>query len=213
MFSVEMEDWELLAAWRDGDDRAGQKLVGRYLGVLTRFFHNKVNDPDDAAELISETMLACVKNKENVKDLSAFRPYVFASAMNMLRRHYRTQVKRKRELDDFEDICVGDSTGGASLGANMQLKQETRLLVRALRRVSLDQQIVLELSHVEDLDGVEIAELLGVPQQTVYTRLRRGRDRLKTIMTELSENQDLVSSTMRGLKTWAFDVRELMVPR
>ncbi len=203
-----MEDWELLEAWRQGNDRAGEKLVGRYLGVLTRFFHNKVNDPEDAAELISDTMLACVKNKQNVRDIEAFRPFLFAAAMNMLRRYYRKKVKRKRELDDFEDICVGDGDNSRSLTSNLRLKQETRLLVRALRRVPLDQQIVLELNHVEDLNGSEIAELLGVPAQTVYTRLRRGKDRLKTVMTELAEDPKLAESTMMGLETWAVMIRE-----
>ncbi|MCH9685795.1 MAG: sigma-70 family RNA polymerase sigma factor [Deltaproteobacteria bacterium] len=193
-----------------GDDRSGEKLVGRYLGVLTRFFHNKVNDPEDAAELISDTMLACVKNKENVKDIEAFRLFLFAAAMNILRRYYRKKVKRKRELDDFEDICVGDADGSRSLTSNLRLKQETRLLVRALRRVPLDQQIVLELNHVEDLNGTQIAELLGVPPQTVYTRLRRGKERLKVVMTELAESPELVESTMMGLQTWAGMVREEM---
>lgn len=203
-----MEDWELLEAWRGGDDGAGQRLVARYLGSLTRFFNNKVHNPDDAAELISETMLGCVKNKERVEDATAFRSFVFATAMNMLRRYYRKQVKRKREVDDFADVVVGDTPQGRSMTSKMHARRETRLLVRALRSVSLDQQIVLELNYVEGLNGNEIAELLGLPQPTVYTRLRRAKERLKVLMDELSEDEGLVDSTMKGLQTWATEIRE-----
>ena len=205
-----MGDWELLEAWRGGDATAGEALVARYLGLLTRFFRNKVNSPEDAADLISETLLACTRGKERVRDSEAFRSFLFAAAMNMLRRHYRKQAKRVRELDDFADVCVGDSGHPRSLNAAVALEQESRLLVRALRRLPLDQQIVLELSYFEGLNGVEIAELLGVPQPTVYTRLRRSKERLRDAMLELAESPELVEATMMGLQTWADRVRAEM---
>lgn len=203
-----MDDWELLEAWRGGDGAAGEALVGRYLGLLTRFFRNKVNDPEDAADLISETMLACTGGKERVRDREAFRSFLFAAAMNMLRRYYRKKAKRERELDDFEDICVATSGRSRSMNSLIHLEQESRLLVRALRRIPLDQQIVLELSYFEQLGGPEIAELLGVAQPTVYTRLRRGKEKLKTVMTALAESPQVAESTMMGLQTWAAKVRD-----
>lgn len=203
-----MDDWELLEKWRAGDGSAGEALVSRYLGLLTRFFRNKVSDPEDAAELISETMLACTRGKERVRDTEAFRSFLFAAAMNMLRRYYRKKAKRERELDDFEDICVATSGSGRSMNSLISLEQETRLLVRALRRIPLDQQIVLELSYFESMTGVDIAELLGVPQPTVYTRLRRGKERLRTVMLELAESPEVANSTMMGLQTWAAKVRD-----
>lgn len=202
-----MQDWELFEAWCGGDNAAGEQLVGQYLGILTRFFRNKVNDPDEAADLISETFTACTKNKANVRDPEAFRPFLFATAMNILRGHYRKKVKRERELGDFADVCVGDSDHPRSLTSMASLKEETRLLVRALRRISLDQQIVLELDYVEGLSAAEIGELLGVPRKTIYTRLTRGKERLRVVMTELSEDPKMVQSTMMGIKTWAVEVR------
>lgn len=199
-------DWELLVAWRDGDERSGSRLVRRYLPALTRFFHNKVRNPEDAAELITETMLACTKGRERVEAPEAFRPYLFAIAMNKLREHYRVMAKRQRELDDFEDICVGDR-GERSLGSLIALRQETRLLVRGLRRIPLRYQIVLELNYFEGLGGPEIAELLGVPEPTVYTRLRRGRLRLQLEVERLAESADLAISTVRGLESWVGQIR------
>lgn len=202
-----MEDAELLIAWREGDQRAGKTLVARYLGMLTRFFHNKVSDAEAAADLISETLLACTSGKERLENPKRFRSFLFATAMNQLRRHYRRKTKRNRELDDFADVCVGDHDAQGSLSSRVARQQETRLMVRALRRLSLDQQIVLELHFFEDLDAKEIADLLEIPTPTVYTRLRRGRERMRVIMTELAEDPAVVETTMMGLKTWAGQVR------
>lgn len=199
-------DWQLLVAWREGDDRSGSRLVRRYLPPLTRFFHNKVRNPEDAAELITETMLACTKGRERLEDPQAFRRYLFAIAMNKLREHHRVMAKRRRERDDFQDICVGDR-GDRSLGSLIALREETRLLVRGLRRIPLRYQIVLELNYFEGLGGPEIAMLLGVPEPTVYTRLRRGRRRLQVEVEQLAESSDLAASTVRGLDTWVGQIR------
>ncbi|MCH9687838.1 MAG: RNA polymerase sigma factor [Deltaproteobacteria bacterium] len=203
-----MDDWQLLEAWRDGDRAAGEALLGNYLGMLTRFFRNKVDDPDDVADLVAETMLACTRSRERVRDSGAFRSFLFSSAMNMLRRHYRKKVKRGREVDDFAKICVGDSDNPRSLTSMVSLQREGRLLVRALRRLPLDQQIVLELTHIENLNGSEIAELLGIPKPTVYTRLRRGTEKLRAQVVDLAESPEIATSTMTGLRTWAAQVRD-----
>lgn len=207
-----MDDWELLAAWQDGDEAAGEALVRRYLGLLTRFFRNKVSSVEDAADLVSETMLACTKSKEQVREGDAFRSFLFASAMNMLRRYYRKKGKRQRELDDFADVCVGDTGGPRSMSALLAHVEEGRLLVRALRRISLDYQIVLELNYIENLSGLEISELLDVAKPTVYSRLRRGKEKLREIMVELEASPEVVDSTMIGIQTWAAQIREGMSP-
>ncbi|MCA9704305.1 MAG: sigma-70 family RNA polymerase sigma factor [Myxococcales bacterium] len=203
-----MDDWKLLEAWQAGKSSAGEALVNRYLGLLTRFFRNKVGNPEDAAELISETLLGCTRGKERVRDSEAFRSFLLATAMNVLRRHYRKKAKRERELDDFADICVGDSGHPRSPGSMVALEQESRLLVRALRRIPLEYQLALELHLFEGLNGREIAELLGVPQPTVYTRLRRGKERLRGVMHELADSPEVADSTMAGLQTWAARVRD-----
>lgn len=203
-----MKDWELLDAWIEGDNRSGEALVARYMPMMTRFFHNKVANPEDAAELISDTWLACTSGKQGIEQRRSFRSFLFAAAMNILRTHYRKQNKRKRELDDFEEVCVGDGAHYGTLGSLMQRTEEARLLVRALRRLTLDQQIVLELHVLEGMSGPEIAELLDVPPGTVYTRLRRGKERLKVELVALADDEAVVRSTLMGLETWAGLVRQ-----
>ena len=103
---------------------------------------------------------------------------------------------------------MGESEHPRSLSSMAELNEETRLLVRALRRLPLDQQIVLELEYFEGLKGTEIAELLGIPPPTVYTRIRRGKERLKNVMTKLASNPALAQSTIMGLQTWALNIRK-----
>ncbi len=200
------DDWELLFAWRDGDGDSGERLANRYFGLLTRFFLNKVKNPDDAADLVSETFLGCTASRERIEASGSFRSYLFAVAMNKLRGYFRKRVKRQRELDDFADICVARSLPKSPTSL-IARAEESRLLVRALRRLSLDKQIVLELNYFEDMRGPEIAELLGLPTATVYTHLRRGKQHLAQVIGEIADSPQLAESTVGGLNTWALEVR------
>ncbi len=206
MNEPEDNDWELLFAWRDGDTAAGEALATRYFGLMTRFFLNKVRDSNTAADLVSDTFLGCVASKGRVDDTGKFRSYLFAIAMNKLRGYYRKQAKRRRELDDFVDVCVATKLPRtpSSLLAHAQ---EARLLVSALRRLTLAQQIVLELNAFEGLRGPEIADVLGVPVPTVYTHLRRGRKRLEAIVHQIASDPQLARSTVTNLEGWARAVR------
>lgn len=206
MDTDEGDDWALFFAWRDGQRDAGERLAARYLGLLTRFFLNKVRDPDTAADLVSETFLGCTAARDRATASGSFRSYLFAIALNKLRGYFRKQAKARRELDDFEDVCVANALPHSQMSM-ISHAQEGKLLVRALRRLSLDQQIVLELNFFEDLTGPEIAELLGLPPATVYTRIRRGRDKLSTLVSELADNPELAESTLIGIDTWARMIR------
>lgn len=200
------DDRQLLDRWREGDERAGATLVRRYFGLLNRFFHNKVNSAEDATDLVSETMLACTRNKEKIE--GSFRSYLFAVATNMLRLHIRKRTKRQREVDDFSEICVADTEAPGSPTRLMARRQEAQLLARALRSIPLDAQIVLELGFFEGLTAPQIAELLDVPLATVYSRQRRGKERLERAVQKLSENPAATQSTLMGLETWAGQIRD-----
>jgi RNA polymerase sigma factor (sigma-70 family) len=200
------DDWTLLFAWRDGDRSAGEQIVHRYFGLLTRFFYNKVR-PDEAADLVSETFLACTMGRDRIEQRGSFRSFLFAIALNKLRGYYRKQAKQARELADFAELCVADSIADSPMAMIAQA-QETRVLVRALRRLSLAEQIVVELSVFEELRGPEIAELIGIPLKTVYTHLQRGRTRLAEHVHRLASDPQQAETTLMGLETWARQIRD-----
>lgn len=200
-------DWELLEAWRAGDESAAKALVEHYMDPLTRFFHKRVGQRDDASDLISETMLGCVQAKDRVHRDGSFRSFLFSIAINRLHRYYRKKAKRGRENDDFGVVFAAASDSPVSFASLVARQEQAHLVVRALKRLPLDQQVVFELSYIEDLDGTEIAEVLDIPRPTVYSRLRRGSEKLKRLIVQLARSPAELTSTSTGLETWADRVR------
>ncbi|HRI06687.1 MAG TPA: sigma-70 family RNA polymerase sigma factor [Nannocystaceae bacterium] len=199
-------DAELLDAWRRGDRVAGGRLVDRHFGAISRFFRNKVTCEHDAADLVSQTFLACTEGKDAFRGETSLRRYLFAIALNLLRVYIRRKQKRSNEEIDFGVVCVAD-LDPSSMSSIVARRREAQMVVQALREIPLDFQIALELSLFEDLPGRQIAELVGVPEGTVRGRLRLGKQRLRDRVAALSAARDGDASPVDDLERWASEIR------
>ncbi len=196
------DDLALLEAWRGGDRRAGGELFERHFDAICRFFANKLDR--DVDDLVQRTFTACVEGKERFAGHSSFRTYLFGVAHNVLRSHLRT---RKRETDriDFGMTSVFDL--GLSPAALLAEGHEQTLMLQALRRIPVEHQVVLELYYWEDLEAAELAEILGMPEGTVRSRIRRAKQLLEEQLSALGESDALVKSTISDLDSWARSLR------
>lgn len=194
-------DFELLDAWGAGDRDAGSALYHRHFPALYRFFRNKVDDA--VPDLVQRTFLGCVEGRERFRRESSFRTYLFHTARFQLYLHYR-DLKRNPCLD-FEVVSSADLRTSPS--EMMVRKQDGRLLLEALRRIPVDHQIVLELSFWEEMSGPEISQVLGLPEGTVRSRLRRAALRLRSEMARLGGDESALRATADDLSAWAKRVR------
>jgi RNA polymerase sigma-70 factor (ECF subfamily) len=198
-------DAELLEQWHAGDAAAGNQLFERHFEALYRFFRNKVDDGLD--DLLQETLLACVRGRERFRGDASFRTYLFAIARNVLYDHWSRRARRAADVDIGELSIEAMSTSPSGVLARAA---EHRLLVRALRALPLELQVVLELHFWEDLSGPELAIALDVPEGTVRSRLRRAREQLEARMVELADDQRILASTQSGLESWASGLKALV---
>ena len=170
-------DSELLATWREGDQGAGNDLVSRHFAAVSRFFRSKVGA--DAADLISATFLACVEGKDRI-GAAGFRAYLFGVARRRLADHFRG----RRDVIDLSAVSLVDLRTSPS--GKLARAESGALLRQALERIAVDDQIALELAYWEELSGAEIAEVLGVAENTARSRLARARVRLRDALEALA---------------------------
>lgn len=173
-FDSKKTDDALLDAWRGGCESAGQELLKRYYGVLYRFFANKVGS--DADDLVQQSMTALLAGRERFEHRSSFRSYVLSIARYQLFEFVRRQRRSSAWLE-YDSVSALDLTPSPS--SLLAARRDQGLLLAALRRIPLSFQVALELHYWEDLSGPEIAEVLDVPVDTAYSRLRKGRILLK----------------------------------
>jgi RNA polymerase sigma-70 factor, ECF subfamily len=167
------DDGGLLEAWRRGDLRAGDALVERYSAIVVRFFRSKLGD--DIDDFVQQTFTDVVRARDRLSS-GSFRAYLLSVARHRLVDELRRRFRRPEALDiatmSLEDI-------GTSLSQRFARDERKLAMLRALRGLPVDFQIVLELAYWEDLSGAEIAVVLGVPPNTVRSRLARARVALR----------------------------------
>lgn len=195
-------DFDLLDAWREGDRKAGSELFSRHFDAVCRFFRNKVGDGVD--DLIQRTFLACVESRDKFRKQASFRTYLFTLARNELYAHFK---KDRRQRDRFDPLEASVHDLGPTPTAIVAQKREERLLLQALRMIPVDHQIALELYYWESLSASQLAAVLGIPEGTVRTRLRRAKALVEEALERLGGEPEPLRSTLANIDGWARSVR------
>lgn len=184
------DDLALLSAWAAGSGQAGDTLIDRHFAAVHRFFRNKVGTEID--DLVQQTFLACVEARHRYRGDASFKTFLLGIARHQLFRHYRSK-RHSADLDFTVSSIVDLGTSPTGIASR---HEDERLVAQALQRVSLDAQVILELSYWEELDAHAIAEVLEVPVNTVYSRLRRAKQSLRSSLENLAPDQ---ASLIRAL--------------
>lgn len=192
------DDAELLARWRAGDPAAGSALVRRHVATLARFFRGKAVD---VADVVQQTLTACVQAKSRVPDGLEFRAYLLGIARNVLLHDLRRRG-RKPEPQGLDDLPLA-APSALSPSRAVAAREERRLLLRALRRLPYDLQWLIELHYWEGLRQDDVAAVLEVPPGTIKSRLSRAKKLLRAEIEALEADPGLRASTVDDLDRWA----------
>ena len=195
MTSEPHHELALLYAWRGGDRRAGDELMRAYYPQVLGFF--RLRAPEVADDLTQRTFLACTEGRDRVAG-SSFRGYVFGAARKLLYKHLDS-TQRDTRLADFR---AGQPQSLLTPSRVVALRQEHWLLLRALERLPLEQQVLLGLHYVHGLLVREIGEAMDVPVSTVTTRLARARQALKDQVDTLKAPTRVREALAADLDTW-----------
>jgi RNA polymerase sigma-70 factor (ECF subfamily) len=157
-----------------GPARRFEGLYRAEARALLGYALRRVAQPEDAADIVAETMLVAWRRLDDVPSGSEARPWLFGVARRVL-ANGRRGSRRRRNLAERLRSDLGALLGSDQLGA-----VETNVVVRAaLARLDPDDREILRLTSWEGLQPHEIAVVVEMRAATVRTRLHRARQRLR----------------------------------
>jgi RNA polymerase sigma-70 factor (ECF subfamily) len=185
-------DEDLLLAFRGGNSDSLGVLVARWETPLFRFVSRMVDRPDDARDVCQETFLRILDKAEAFRDGARFSTWMYQIALNLC----RDQSRRKRR---WGRLVVAPQTSAAEMPKDHAAPEsaetsptiafeetERRSAVRgALSGLPHEQREVLLLKEYEGLKFREIADVLGVPESTVKSRMYAGLDAMRASLSNL----------------------------
>jgi len=195
-------DEQQLRSWAAGDAGAGRELFERHFEPVLRFFRNKCGGEEGEVEdLVQATFAQCLASHASFRGEASFRTYLFTIARHELYAHWRRRQRARAEVD-VTSMSVEDLR--TSPRSKLAAHQDRQILARALRTIPIELQVALELHYWEDLSGPELAAVLDVPEGTVRSRLRRGRELLQAAFVRLAaEAHGAAPESLEELDTWA----------
>jgi len=176
-----MDDVQLMIRVQSGDEAALAALMAEWelpvKGLLMRFLHNE----RDAADLAQETFVRVWEQRTKYRQGAAFRPWLFAIAVNLARNRLRWW-KRRPEVTLDAWSGEGESTTGAHAAES---KERANAVRQAIDELPHDWKEVILLTEFEGMTHAEISAATGTTTKAVESRLYRARSALKKSLAAL----------------------------
>lgn len=178
-----------------GDGAAWEELARsqhrRIYGICYRF----IGSASEAEDLTQDVFIKVFRNIESFDpSKGGFNTWLTTLTRNMLVDNYR-RARMDRVTDSLDETASGEEDGPSRLDrlADTGRNQEQQLagmelrtqIQEALKQVSPELREAVILRDLEDMDYKDIAEVLGVPQGTVKSRISRGRSELAKLLKRI----------------------------
>ncbi len=183
MSDLMRSDEALMEEVGQGSILAFQALYDRHHRAVYTFLLRSLGQRQLAEDLLQETFLRVFAHREDYRPTSAFRPWLFTIARNLLIDQLR-QRGRRPELEGVEDLEVLANPGATPL-QETEARELGERLQAAVLGLPLSQREVLLLSRFSGLSHAEIAELLGTSITAVRVTLHRALRRLRDFLRPL----------------------------
>jgi len=145
-----------------------QQLYQRHSGQLCAYLTRSVRgNRAEAESIVQETFLRAWEKRDSLRDIEAFRPWIYSIALNVLRQ--RKRRLRPLAVEGIETACERPSPERHAAAS-----QELDRVLAALDRLPHVQREAIILVRMENMKFSEAAQVLAVPENTVKTRVRRG---------------------------------------
>jgi RNA polymerase sigma factor (sigma-70 family) len=184
---------ELVAAARDGSDRAFEELYSRYRDRIAAFIVSKVRDHGRAEDIAQEVFISALRRLRATDQEIAFKPWLYEIAKNACIDEFR-RSRRSREVSlDADEELSGGRRGLLSVAptppAAAESKQQISDLKGAFTGLSESQHQLLVLREFEGLSYDAIGERTGMSRQMVESTLFRARRKLGEEYDELASGR------------------------
>ncbi len=182
------QDQELVRRCLDGENPAWEGLVrahSRKVYNLCYRFTGRIQDAEDLTQEVFIKVFQTLRSYDSAQ--GTFSTWLNRVARNHLVDHYRRTRKDRitSSLDDDSTPLPELPSTRPAPTARVESRERRELLQMALDQMSPDLREAVVLRDLQDLDYQEIAQVLGVPQGTVKSRINRGRLELARVIKRM----------------------------
>jgi RNA polymerase sigma-70 factor, ECF subfamily len=196
MSEPQATDEALMIRYQRGDRSAFAMLVRRYQTPLYNFSLHHLRAPEAAQDVVQEAFLRVVQNAQDFKTDGRFATWLYTITRNLCIDQIRKRALRKHpSLDEARSSSEGEgpTLGEQTSDPRADVERETTSvalrtrIAEAVETLPEDQKEVFLMREVANLPFKEIAEIVGVRENTVKSRMRYALERLQAALCDYEE--------------------------
>jgi RNA polymerase sigma-70 factor, ECF subfamily len=178
-------DPELLNRIADGDKLAMRVLFAQFNVRVYRFVLCFVRDEVIAEDVVNEVFVEVWRNASRFQGNSQVSTWILAIA----RFKALSAIRRRKDemLDDVETASIPDTADDPEMV--MQKKDRVSILRECMSHLSRQHREIIDLVYYHDKSIVEVAQIVGVPENTAKTRIFHARSRMAKLLQQAGIDQ------------------------
>ena len=158
-----------------GDSTAYRQLYDLSYGRVSRYVQKVVADSSMVDDILVQTYTVAWQKSESFKGTGRIITWLIGIARNIMFREFR---KIKKYVPFEEEYSAADTQSQFQV----EVESTNAALKAALQTLKVKHREILELVFYQDFKYVEVSELIGVPVNTVKTRVFHAKKALKDVL-------------------------------
>ena len=139
---------------------------------------------EEARDLVGETILRAYENFDKIEDKNLFKSYVFSIASRLYRRgQWRKRIFGEYDESAAENLISNDFSAETNI--------DVQILYDAMQKLPEKQREAISLFEISGFSIEEIKEIQGGSISGVKSRLKRGRSKLKQLLSDPAQSLEL----------------------
>lgn len=156
-------------------------LVDQYATTLYRVAFSVLRNAADAEDAVQEAFLRVLRHRDTLDEVRDQRVWLIRIVWNIVLDRKR-RAKTRPETDDISELTRVLPASGLSADERAAAAQHHARILALVDRLPAKERQVLVLSAFEELNSVEIAEVLGITESSVRSRLFRARNLMADLL-------------------------------
>jgi len=172
----------LIDGAKDGDEEAVASLVEIYKDRLFRICLYFTKGEEEAEDLMQDVFLSIFRSLRSLKTNSYFETWMYKIVMNT---HYQNiRRKNKRPIFYNEDVLLHQKSDEKTPDESHEGGVQRGYLMKTIDRLPAKQREAVLLMYVEGYRRADIARMLETNEETIKSRLRIARNKLRDWLNE-----------------------------
>ena len=208
---MERDDFELIHRTLSGDEAAFSDLVQKYQKSVHALAWRKIGDFHIAEEITQDTFLQAHKKLGSLKNPNQFAGWLYVIADRRCKTWFRkkklsTQSLEATSVETLEKVAYADYV--CEQREEAAVEHRRKIVQKLMEKLPESERTVMVLHYLGEMSCEAISKFLGVSPNTVKSRLKRARERLKgqehiirETLGSVPLRPDLTENIMRRIDT------------